>query len=877
MNNKKFRCSAERRLIYSMRPRSGPEKHEREDIKFTEKEKTEKFIREILKGTDGKSLRNAWEKIRADNEIRKEEVEEFANAIIAEAASGGKVTGASAFETIRRHLPTEPKHVKELAVATGLTSIDALVRMELVRQRGHQQKSHTPTPNSKDYWGGEWKWDKPRERKIPKKKPGPTNYEKYKNHCLVKQIRNIDLELRQVERLGKRQRGRSAFARRRMYQCNMRKEQLRHHRVKLVRQFHEETGVMYGAVTLRRHQSDLRIRKRAEDKRNGVTRGPVRDARGRTAQEVREMLLAQRASASRSSRSSSSREASAWDGSRGLDAAEVVAYGGDAAGLYAARTERRRAFERNRAVDYLTGSRSDWKYGGPTRPMSTYIDRTGGPKRYQGGSWLDKYKASSERARNVSGQIRSEELSDKLSSGYYDQFRGVPAYSGFMGNLNMFQRYWRTNRDRIPGDLMRLRAMEGELQRQLTNQRMNERAYQEMEVARQSGEMAVFHTEKLYPVGGFNKSAYLRISYHDAGGRKRTYKYHPASARSEMNAYGSSEVATEELLDLGIVIKKVPYESAYYDPHDRHHKKIKGVEIYFRKPGNFSVHGPGFNRNITVRQERDYVRAGTRGIEDVAPEPYTKTAPSYHWDAELVPNDERQFKNAREKYSVDFNKKKGFRPGAFLVKRLGKGGSQETANLMSFNVPQRNYREFSVYPDPANPKKFDIGFFKPGTYEVIAAEKSGMQLERKVITVKEKPGDKPGQPTQYASREERLNEMDWFEKEYKEIKARAKEVLAGIKNVDKPLYKELKDLIGELAYIQPSKTPANFAFKIANAPRRFNKALKRFRMAPLTTRWHMSAVDLKLAGADYSIFEQKKEHVAWTFKTLLDRIEAEVK
>ena len=196
MNNKKFRCSAERRLIYSMRPRSGPEKHEREDIKFTEKEKTEKFIREILKGTDGKSLRNAWEKIRADNEIRKEEVEEFANAIIAEAASGGKVTEASAFETIRRHLPTEPKHVKELAVATGLTSIDALVRMELVRQRGHQQKSHTPTPNSKDYWGGEWKWDKPRERKIPKKKPGPTNYEKYKNHCLVKQIRNIDLELR---------------------------------------------------------------------------------------------------------------------------------------------------------------------------------------------------------------------------------------------------------------------------------------------------------------------------------------------------------------------------------------------------------------------------------------------------------------------------------------------------------------------------------------------------------------------------------------------------------------------------------------------------------------------------------------------------------
>ena len=608
MNNRKFKNSAERRLIYKMSP-GGPEKPEWEDLKFTEKEKTEKFIREILKDTEGRSIRNAWEKIKADSEVRKEEVEEFANAIIAEAASGGKVTSASAFEAIRRHLPTDPKHVKDLAVATGLTSVDALVQMELVRQRGQQQRPHTPA--SKDYWGGEWKWDKPKESTVPKKKPGPTNYEKYKDHPLVKQIKNIDLELRHVDMYGRRQRGNSAFARRRMYSNNMKRESLRKQRVYLVRQFHEETGVMYGEINLKRHQYE--IRKRQGKVGSSATRkGPVRDARGRTAQEVRAMLIAQRASSSRSSGTSRfgfrSRESSAWDGSRGLDAAEVVAYGGDATGLNAARTQRREAFERKRAVDYLTGSKSDWKYGGPTKPMSTYIDRTGGSKRYQGGSWLDKYKASSERARNVSGQIRSEELSDKLSSGYYDQFRGVPAYSGFMGNLNMFSRHWSTNKDRIPGDLMRLRAMEGELQKQLTNQRQHQEhmtMVRDIGLERKTGIYHQIHIPESTVGLGFTPSHTITVTCEEQNGKVTRFSYKPYNAIGGRTAYGSDNAAEERMADYGIVFDRVYYNTKTINGGAR--RAIKGVNVYFLREGKYTVQAPGgYNQQFVVQRHDEH-------------------------------------------------------------------------------------------------------------------------------------------------------------------------------------------------------------------------------------------------------------------------------
>ena len=617
MQNNKFRYSAERRLIYKMSPGGSPEKPEWEDLKFTEKEKTEKYIREILKDTDGRSVRNAWEKIKADNEVRREEVEEFANAIIAEAVGGGKLTEASAVEAIRRHLPTEPRHVKELAVATGLTSVDALVRMELVRQRGQQQKPHTPS--SKSYWGGEWKWDKPKERKAPKKKPGPTNYEKYKNHPLVKQIRNIDIELRRVLRTGQSLHGRSMLARRRMCANNRKKECLRRQRVYLVRQFHEQTGVMYGEINKKRH--DYEIRKRQGKVGSSAPRkGPVCDAKGRTAQEVRAMLLEQRARSAVSSNarshrsiitrgfSSRSREASAWDGSRGLDPAEVAAYGGNATGLYAARTERRRAYERKRAVDYLTSSRADWKYGGPIKPMSTYIDRTGGPKKYKGGSWLDSYKASSERARAVSGEIRSEELQRKLSSGYYDQFRGVPAYSGFMGNLNMFSRHWRTNKDRIPGDLMRLKAMEGELQKQLMNQRQHQEhmsAVREIGQSERPGIYQQIHIPESTVGLGFTPGHTIAVTCEEQSGKMTRFSYKPYYEIGGRTAYGSDPGAEERMADYGIVFDRVYYNSKFINGGAR--RAIKGVNVFFLREGKYTVQAPGgYNQQFVVRKHDKY-------------------------------------------------------------------------------------------------------------------------------------------------------------------------------------------------------------------------------------------------------------------------------
>ncbi|MAF20545.1 MAG: hypothetical protein CMI55_02595, partial [Parcubacteria group bacterium] len=174
--------------------------------------------------------------------------------------------------------------------------------------------------------------------------------------------------------------------------------------------------------------------------------------------------------------------------------------------------------------------------------------------------------------------------------------------------LNMFQRYWRTNRDRIPGDLMRLRAMEGELQKQLDNQKQHkEHMAMVYEIASEQKE-GIFH--QMYipepTVGlGFTPTHKLTITCEEPNGKMVRFSYKPYYAIGGRTAFGSDPGAEERMADYGIVVDRAHYRTKYLDSN-RTRRAIKGLNVFFTRAGRYTIQAPGgFNRQFELREDTE--------------------------------------------------------------------------------------------------------------------------------------------------------------------------------------------------------------------------------------------------------------------------------